>query len=228
MAKTSFSYAQRFAIYTTHGEKCWLCEKAVDLTDMEIDHVIPESLEGKPELADILKNFGLPEDFDLNSYLNLMPAHDGCNRKKGGHHFKATPVIQLALETCAKKEHRVEEALDAFLSERSLGIAVTRILAAAEAGTLDEKHHRRLAKLAAIKSEPLRQPERQGTPFAFAPGLRVVGEDDHWMHLQGRTGMFGSRPKGSNVHHSFDCPICGPTGWNGTRCIQCGQMIDAD
>jgi hypothetical protein len=228
MAKTNFSYAQRFAIYTAHGEKCWLCGKAVELTDMEVDHVIPEWLAGMRELAGILKGFGLSESFDLNSYLNLMPAHDECNKKKGGHVFEATPLIQLALETCAKKEHRVVEALDAFLSVRSLGIAVTRILAADEAGILDKKHYRRLAKLAAIKSEPLREPENQGTPFAFAPGLTVVGDDGYLIQLRGRTGMVGSRPKGSNLHHSFDCPFCGPTGWNGTRCIQCGQLICPD
>lgn len=228
MAKRNFTYAERYAVYTVHGEKCWICDEAVDLSTMEVDHVLPESLEGRPELPDICKGFGLPADFDLNSWPNLRPAHSRCNNRKGHHVFKPTPMIQLVLEDGQEKMTRLQETRDGFLSDRALSIAVTRILAAAEAGALDEKHYRRLGRIAAAKHEIYREPELKGKPFALAPGLTIVGEDHSFLYLRGRGGLTGYRPKAEKIDISFDCPNCGPTGWNGTRCIQCGMLIDPD
>ncbi|MEE1569438.1 MAG: hypothetical protein V1255_05940, partial [Alphaproteobacteria bacterium] len=61
--------AQRFAIYVTHGERCYLCYAPIDLKTMQVDHIIPESLLKAPEkLAQVLHEFGLPADFNINSY----------------------------------------------------------------------------------------------------------------------------------------------------------------
>lgn len=192
---------------------------------MEVDRIITESLIGTPELAGILKDFGLPGDFDLTSYRNLLPAHSRCNGKKNAHVFRATPIVQQALDTCAEKEPRVTDALKTLSSKRILNIAITKILAAHEEGTLDPKQMQRLAKIAATVTEPLREPEKQGTPFYFAPGLKLIGETPFMLHMQGPSEMVGSRPKGDHLHHSFDCPYCGPTAWNCTRCVSCGRMM---
>ena len=43
-----FTWAERYGVFTAHGSaqgtKCWLCRNLLSLSDMEIDHVLPESL----------------------------------------------------------------------------------------------------------------------------------------------------------------------------------------
>lgn len=80
MAKKIFTPAERYAVYTTHGEKCYLCTRPVDLASMQVDHIIPESLLDEPDrLAEVLDKFRLPREFDLNSYANWMPSCSQCN-----------------------------------------------------------------------------------------------------------------------------------------------------
>ncbi|MEV8642366.1 HNH endonuclease signature motif containing protein [Mesorhizobium ciceri] len=228
MAKTNFTHAQRYAIFTAHSEKCWLCREPVSLAEMEVDHVIPESLAKHAALKDILKLMGLPEDFNLNSYANLLPAHRDCNRDKGAYRFKPTPMFIRILDQGLEKAKHVQKLHDTFLSTRKLNTAFSRILAAIEEGKLSPEQMKELAAAAAIEHEPQREPEMHGQPLFLSPGLRVVGEDEHFHYLKGLSGMTGYRPKGNNIDISFDCPNCGPTGWNGTRCIQCGMLIDPD
>jgi len=44
MAKYSFNSVERFTVYITYGEKCYICAAPVDLQSMQVDHIIPESL----------------------------------------------------------------------------------------------------------------------------------------------------------------------------------------
>ncbi len=227
MAKTSFTQAARFAIFTVHGEKCWLCEEPVSLSEAEIDHVIPESLEGKPELPGILKALGLTEDFDLNGWANLKPAHRRCNGQKSARVFKPSGLMQMHLEAGLERAPRVEETIHGFLSDRKLDKAVAIVLEAVENGRLGDERIERITKLVSEKAAPYREPELRETPFSIAPHLQLVRQDAERYWLRGPGGMVGYRPKNA-THISWDCPNCGPTGWNGTRCISCGHFVDPD
>jgi hypothetical protein len=44
----NFSPAERYAVWTAHGEKCYICTRPIDLKTMEVDHLVPESLIGDP------------------------------------------------------------------------------------------------------------------------------------------------------------------------------------
>ncbi|MFU0506240.1 HNH endonuclease [Pseudaminobacter sp. NGMCC 1.201702] len=142
MAKTNFTQAQRYAIFTAHGEKCWICREPVSLAEMEVDHVIPESLAEHPALKNILKAMGLPEDFDLNSWANLRPSHRDCNRDKGAHRFKPSPMFIMILEKGIEKSDHVQELHDTFLSDRKLNTSFSRVLAAAQEGKLSPEQMR--------------------------------------------------------------------------------------
>jgi len=227
MTKTKFDYPKRFAIFTVHGEKCWLCNELMSLSEVEIDHIIPESWSERPELPAILKSLGCPENFDLNGWANLRPAHGRCNRRKSSHVFRPSPLIQLELEIGLKKAPEVEEAMNGVLSDRKLEKAIALILGAAEAGKLGQSRIQKIAQLVSSKSEPYREPERKGKPFSVAPHLEVIKEEADRYWLKGPSGMMGYRPKNA-ADFSWDCPNCGPTGWNGTRCISCGHLVDPD
>lgn len=96
MAKHSFTVEERYAVYKTHGRRCYLCGDPVDMKTVEIDHVIPEVLLDEPaELARIMGEFDLPTSFDLNSYDNWMPACRTCNRAKSSTLLRRTPITQI-------------------------------------------------------------------------------------------------------------------------------------
>jgi len=84
MSQYTFSAAQRNADWIVHGEKCYICTNMVGLASTHVDHVIPESLSADSErLASTLTSFGLPANFDLNSFANWMPSCAKCNVEKG-------------------------------------------------------------------------------------------------------------------------------------------------
>lgn len=67
--------------------------------DLHFDHVIPELyLKDIEKLKQILDDFGIPNDFDLNELNNLVPAHSRCNIRKSAELFvKVTTLYFLGL-----------------------------------------------------------------------------------------------------------------------------------
>ncbi|MBY5801146.1 HNH endonuclease [Rhizobium leguminosarum] len=227
-AKRTFTDAERYAVWTVHSERCWLCEEPVSYNACEVDHIVPESLEGSDALQAILEGYGLGENFAVNSWANWMPACRRCNGSKGNRVFKATPAIQLRLERAAEKAERAAEVHESYLTDRRIGIATARITQALVSGKLPDKYRRKLEQLFYRHHEENREPEQKGRPLEFGPGMTIVSEDDLRYMIRGRTGIVGMRPKGDRLDPSWNCPYCGPTSWNGTRCTNCGQMIDPD
>jgi hypothetical protein len=100
-----------------HGRKCAYCWEPVSLRNVEIDHIIPESLAEQPDnLANLLQQIGLPATFDLRSDLNLVPACSGCNTMKRARTFSPPREIIL-LEIAAQKSPRVASLRAQFALE---------------------------------------------------------------------------------------------------------------
>jgi 5-methylcytosine-specific restriction endonuclease McrA len=78
----------RHAIWLGHNRRCIYCSEPLSFAEVDIDHIIPKSLFGKPELAEALAKLDLPPDFDLMSIENLVPAHRRCNLVKSADVFK--------------------------------------------------------------------------------------------------------------------------------------------
>lgn len=72
----------RHAIWLAHNRRCVYCSEALSFAEVDIDHVIPETLAGKPELPEILARLDLSAEFDLFSIQNLVPTHRRCNLAK--------------------------------------------------------------------------------------------------------------------------------------------------
>lgn len=95
----------RHAVWLAGNRRCVYCSEPLTFTEVDIDHVIPERLADKPELADILTKLGLPPDFDLMSVENLLPAHRRCNLAKSFDVFdegSARFFLQLAQRVSTK------------------------------------------------------------------------------------------------------------------------------
>lgn len=225
MAAYRFSPAERYAVFTVHREVCWLCGEPLALGAMEVDHIVPEHLEGKPELDTIKEELGLPTSFCINSFENWKPAHARCNRDKGKHVFRLSPMIQLHLEQAAAKVSKAVELRETYATDRKIDRALELLFSAAKNHILSAEQAARMKEAAAIH-DGNRAPEDRGKPFRLAPWLTILGEGINGYVMQGPTGLIGGRPKGDHIDSSFDCPRCGPTAWNGARCVVCGMLND--
>jgi hypothetical protein len=226
MSKYTFSSAERFAIYVTHGERCYMCSTPVDLKSMQVDHLIPEDLLAKrEELASVIHSFALASDFNLNTFSNWMPSCAPCNRKKLATIFNPSPIIQLVLQQAAAKSEQAKALSEKTVSKRRITNALNVLKMADEAGELSEELKQELQPLIEYQIQE-RLPELQDQPIQLMPLYEVVSEANGIKIVKGRFGV-GARPAGNNVHSSFNCPGCGTSGaWSGARCVVCGEMSD--
>lgn len=78
----------RVSLWRANGKKCFYCLEPVSFRDLEIDHLVPESIT-KSRLAALVGELGLPADFNVQSTLNLIPTHGNCNSRKADTIFSA-------------------------------------------------------------------------------------------------------------------------------------------
>ncbi|MFH1467841.1 MAG: HNH endonuclease signature motif containing protein [Pseudomonadota bacterium] len=103
MAKYRFTAAERCGIWLAHDSRCFWCEEPVEFKHVTVDHVIPEHLVDKPEeLASVLTEYGLPEEYQVNDFPNWVPAHQSCNRSKGTVVHRASPAMISALHRASR------------------------------------------------------------------------------------------------------------------------------
>jgi len=107
--KKKFSYAERFAVWSCHSKRCWLCTEPLRLAEATVDHVIPESLildDAKRQA--IFDSYGLSNEFNINGFENWLPAHSKCNQQKGNKTFEFIPGIRFILDKLLEKASRVK------------------------------------------------------------------------------------------------------------------------
>lgn len=188
--------------------------------------MIPESLvDDQDRLREVFKSLGRPENFDVNSYANWLPACRPCNGKKLAIVFEPSLLIQLALQRAADRADKARNIEQRTISRREITKALNILERANEAGELDNEIKASLQPLVAFQEEQ-RSPELVGQPIRLTPLFEILSEKDGWRLIRGPYGV-GGRPIGPHVHNSFDCPNCGAIGaWNGARCVICGEMND--
>ncbi|MEH6521184.1 HNH endonuclease [Sulfitobacter sp.] len=230
MSKQNLNTSQRRAIWTVHGERCYLCQQLCVFSDTEIDHVIPERLVGSNDLPTILEGLGLDNAFDLFSYENLLPSHSACNQRKSGRAFRPSPIVQHEIERAIEKKSLVEQLIVKTEQTRKKDKVFADALILIEAGEISQKDIKLLQEAELSLREvnaPYREPERATQPLMLTPQLQIIHQDQYRtivQHPSGRTGH--TAPIGKGSHWSWHCPNCGVTGWSGTMCIQCGMMSD--
>lgn len=131
----------RFALFEAWENGCYWCKKPVDFTIIEIDHIIPKSIDGD-SLRQTVHNYGLNPNYDLNAVYNLAPICRPCNGKgeKGQLLLAEAPVILTRL----RKAEKLSEAIAAkVLKMRISSPQAENILEVAEM-KLDTEESRRL------------------------------------------------------------------------------------
>lgn len=233
MSKYTFSANQRFAVFTAHGQKCYMCSCMVDMQSMQIDHLIPEQLLDNPNhLKAVLDGLGRPNNFDLNSYENWLPSCGPCNAKKGSTVFDASPLVQIQLQKAANKAETAKKLENDALHNATLTKAINTVCRANEKTMLTKKqleplissfkkHNPDLLKGFHQNVDSKRPAEISLTPFH-----KVVMEDERILMVYTPYGI-GYIPKGDRLDISFSCGYCGSLGpWNGARSLTCGYLSD--
>jgi 5-methylcytosine-specific restriction endonuclease McrA len=223
MSTYKFSPAERAAIYSTHGEKCYLCGVPLNLKTMEVDHVIPESLLERPDkLNAALDALGLPSNFGINSFANWLPACGLCNRTKTDVVFEPAPIVKIVLQKAAAKASAAEKLASKTVSDRKIANALNDLERAHEDGKLDNETIQVLGNFVFRN----RQPDLAGQPIRLTPLYEVLSEENGIQIIRGPYGV-GGRSAAANAHSSFGCPNCGSiAAWNGPRCVICGGIND--
>lgn len=221
MARHRFSPHQRLAIWTTHREICYMCRMPTDLASMQVDHVIPESLQDDSRLAGILQPFGRPRDFQINSYSNWLPSCSQCNGSKRELVYDPAPIALIWLQRAVEKS---DEAVDreriaqqnrntSRLMNALEGVLHKRGLTSEAASTINQ--------LADLLADGLRAPELASQPLKVTPIFEVLS-DSHGERLV--RGPYGVGRLISNTSTAVGCEICGYAAFSGARCIACGDM----
>ena len=119
---------ERLAIWMAHKKRCVYCGEPIQLRDLEIDHILPASLENEPQELKCLKaELGLPTWFSLSSARNFVPAHDWCNSRKTNRVFSPANV-RYFLEIAEGKL----EAIDRLVSGLALQSEKEHLLGAVQ------------------------------------------------------------------------------------------------
>ncbi len=135
--KRKFSYPGRYAVWHCNGQRCWLCQAPLRLVEVTIDHVLPESLlDDEDKRQAILAYYGLPKDFNINSYENWLPCHHYCNQSKGDRAVAFVPGIKLIIDGLRKRASEAERTARAVSADVAKDKVFKTVFAALERQTI--------------------------------------------------------------------------------------------
>jgi len=227
MKKHAFTHIERYAVWVSHDQICYICRKPLLLEDATCDHVIPEHLLEKPEeRSSILKLLGLNSDFKINDFNNWMPSCTKCNQKKGGAPFRDTLKIQLILDELIRDSEKVRHTAERFIKNSKKGLVLTQVMNGLENGTITwEDIEKLFPKGRPTEDEDVMTLYEQVCLHVDPQRWKLVGSSDIATVTDGK--FRGITPVSQCPHNSWQCPYCGHYGpWNGTRCMTCGMMSD--
>lgn len=189
MSRYQFSNAERYAVFLAHDMKCYMCGIPLDLTSMEVDHILPEHLLATPSLFEAAKSaLGLPASFNLNSFENWMPACGSCNGKKGALQFQPSVLLQVLVQRLEKKANEARRLCGEVVSTRRVSMALNALERAQESGqNFDGPTQERLLALMEFASERAFVPKGQTLRLTQSFRLVATTVDDatrwgatHW------------------------------------------------
>ncbi|WP_312148150.1 hypothetical protein NST58_20365 [Paenibacillus sp. FSL R10-2796] len=101
----------RYAILEAHGFQCYYTEKSLNMFNATIDHIVPQSYEGKLDELNEYKRV-LGHDVDINHLYNLVPATWKINLLKSNKLYEVPHAIFLinrAKEKASEIIKRIQE-----------------------------------------------------------------------------------------------------------------------
>lgn len=138
MAMQKFSLYQRRAIWEIHGKRCAYCRDPLDYANVEIDHILPESLlQNHVALEQMLATQGLTSAFDIQGLENLAPSCWKCNNRKSSAAFNPGRLA-IELGVAARLKLQIAERIEKLVGAEKLEKLRFALAAAVESGGLSE------------------------------------------------------------------------------------------
>ena len=124
MHKYKFNLIERKTLYESYNGKCFYCKNLIYIKDTCIDHVIPEKLFSNRE---DLKNIGLEETFEINSYYNWVPCCRKCNLEKGEILYEKNTILHYlgVIKNKVPKIILLEEKIKKTLEKEKLNMMLS-------------------------------------------------------------------------------------------------------
>ncbi len=231
MSKYKFSDIERFAVWKTHGSKCFWCGDPLRLFDTTVDHLFPESLLDKEEeLIRVKKHYGLSSEFQINGFENWVPAHGTCNSKKSKTLYTNAPVMLAIIDRVVKESSYAKKTAEKLKLEREKDNVIGKILADLDTGNINKSDLYEILQYTKRENEIIveKSQEKEQEKLAHLPaGWRIVSIDSNGLATVTNGNLAGITPTGANASIHWQCPNCGQYGpWNGVMCMSCGMKSD--
>lgn len=174
MSSYGFSDAERFTIYTADGGKCFWCGIPLYYRDVQIDHVFPERLDRTPkEWAQVRADYGLGDDFTINSFENWVTCHQGCNLRKRGELLVNAPLTAFVIQQLVLRAPRLSKLRAEFEKDVKRSRAIVLLGSALRAGEVtSEDIQGLLVGLALVPVAP--EPKQVPKPLWLAPDIGIL------------------------------------------------------
>jgi hypothetical protein len=177
MSNQKFTASQREAIWLAHEKKCAYTREPIDLSSCHIDHILPESLIDDPVAFERIKvELGLPANFDIFGYGNLLPCRPGTNLQKGSLVFDPAHT-HFFLGITSSKETVIEASLKRIENRKVRGKALILLQQCLERGELAP------SEVAEILEKHTEQPEEifqliEGMKFSDATEVKLIAKTE--------------------------------------------------
>ena len=136
--KHKFSAAERYAVWTCHGRRCWFCLQPLELNVATIDHFLPESLLNDDSLrAHVFAQYGLSDNFKINSFSNWLPCHTRCNQRKAANVLRWSASSEFLLQELVTRAPKVQTLANRVVRLDLRSDIEGRVLAAIEGGVIE-------------------------------------------------------------------------------------------
>lgn len=82
----------RRTLWEAYNKKCFYCKEPISFNNFQIDHLIPKSLGNEQAI----ETYELSENFELDSYYNLVPTCFPFNNRKRDNPYPKNQILLLS------------------------------------------------------------------------------------------------------------------------------------
>jgi hypothetical protein len=136
MSKYNVPILLKAAIYDAYDGKCFYSGIPIAFQDTEIDHLIPESYADRLDSLKI--EYGLAQDFQINSIENLVPTTSASNKRKGNSLFNKRALLYYLNITQSHKDKITNLHLD-YKQNNKKGTTIKALQTSMERNILSPK-----------------------------------------------------------------------------------------
>lgn len=165
----------RYAIMEAHGSICYYSKESLNMFNLTIDHIVPQSYEGRlDELNEYKKVLG--HDVCINHLYNLIPATWKINLLKGNKLYEVSHAIFL-INRAKEKAPNIMKRIEELRSFKDFEKYLTTISAHISSTNNPKKEFSKIVELLPEQFGPFEK-KREVTPDCFSrslPSVRLTG-----------------------------------------------------